>query len=117
MSTALQQTVSNDGIAEARWLVAAGETGDRCSLGQYSAPKTLQLDGTFGGGSIQIQGSNDGVTWHPLSIVDLVSGAYVLLTGLTVSNFAQLIENPRWIRPTVIGGDGTTAINVRISCP
>ena len=68
---------------------------------------TMQAVGTFGaGGSIQLEGSNDGATWAKLSPAALTSA------GFTVSLGAG--ERPRYIRPNVTAGDGTTSITASI---
>lgn len=65
----------------------------------------FQATGTFGsGGSVQLEGSNDGVTWVKLSPAALTgAGAFAPLGAA---------EKPRYLRPNVTAGDGTTAIVV-----
>lgn len=61
--------------------------------------------GTFGaGGSVQMEGSNDGTNYFKLSPAAVTSaGAFAALGGK---------EHPKYIRPNVTAGDGTTAITV-----
>lgn len=117
MSTIATLAANNDGTAVASWAsLASGETGQAVAIGGYAGPKTIQIGGTFGvGGSVAIQGSNDGTNWDTMSIFDLQAGAYVLLTAISTAQFAMLIENPRFVRAVVTGGDGSTAIRVFIS--
>lgn len=60
--------------------------------------------GTFGAaGSIQLEGSNDGVNWFKLSPAALTAaGSFTLAVN----------ECPKYIRPNCTAGDGTTAITV-----
>lgn len=65
----------------------------------------FQASGTFGaGGSVQLEGSNDGTNWGKLSVAALTA----------VGVFAPLGNNeyPEFIRPNVTAGDGTTSITV-----
>lgn len=65
----------------------------------------FQVTGTIGAaGSIQMEGSNDGVNWIKLSPAALV--AVGLFAPLGVN------ERPKFIRPNVTAGDGTTALTV-----
>lgn len=66
---------------------------------------SLQAYGTFGtGGSIKLQGSNDGTNWWDLSATALTSAGGFAALGAT--------ERPKYIRPSVTAGDGTTALSV-----
>jgi len=71
------------------------------------ADRSLQLAGTFGtGGTCLIEGSNDGSNYITLSDsngnpLSLTAGAMKVIT-----------EVPRYFRPRVSAGDGTTSLNV-----
>lgn len=118
MSTTVTLTVDNQGTVLVSWAaLAQAETGQVAEVGSYPGPKTIQIRGTFGPASIAIQGSNDNSNWDTMSIFDLQTGAYVLLTGIVAAQFAQLIENPKFLRAVVTGGDGTTALSAVISIP
>lgn len=61
--------------------------------------------GTWGvGGSVQLEGSNDGVNWFKLSPAALTANGSFAILGVT--------EVPKYIRPNVTAGDGTTSITV-----
>jgi hypothetical protein len=73
------------------------------------ADRTVQFDGTFGaGGSITLQGSNDAVTWFALT--DPQGNAITK----TAAGLEVIEEGPRYVRPLVTAGDGTTSLNCRI---
>jgi hypothetical protein len=71
--------------------------------------KTVSITGTFGsGGTIVIEGSNDGTNYFTLT--DLQSTAI----SKTAAALEAIAENPRYIRPRVTAGDGTTALVCRM---
>lgn len=73
--------------------------------------KTATITGTFGaGGTIVIQGSNDGTNWFTMT--DAQSAA----VSKTAAAMELLVEAPRYIRPLVTAGDGTTSLTVQIMC-
>jgi len=88
--------------------LANGDDGSPLQLA--GAPdKTVTIQGTFGvGGSVTIQGSNDGAVWFPLT--DMQANAITKTTAA----IEMIVESPRYIRPIVTAGDGTTAITVII---
>ena len=104
----------NAEIQRIRWLALAngdtgggGVTGTLTELGNYS-DRTVQVTGTFGaGGSVSIQGSNDGgTTWATLTDPQGVALTF------TAAGLRQILELPFQIRPNVTAGDGTTSLNV-----
>lgn len=65
--------------------------------------KTAQITGTFGvGGTVIIEGSNDGTNWGTLNDA---SSTPISVTDVTP---VVLLENPLYVRPRVTAGDGTT---------
>lgn len=90
------------------WLALAnGDDGAPVIACDYQ-DRTVQVTGTFGtGGSVTIQGSNDGgTTWSTLT--DPGGNALTF----TAAGIELICELPYQIRPKVTAGDGTTAINV-----
>jgi len=79
-----------------------GDDGAPVEIVGY-ADRSIQFSGTFGaGGTIQVEGSNNGTAWHILTNpqgddIQETSGA-----------LQAIMELPRFIRPRVSGGDGTT---------
>lgn len=73
------------------------------------ADRTIQFDGTFGaGGSISLLGSNDGTNYFALT--DPQGNAITK----TAAGLEVIEEGPRYIKPSVTAGDGTTSLNARI---
>jgi hypothetical protein len=78
--------------------------------------RTITVDGVFGaGGTITVQGSNDPIgggvptNWWPLTFVGGAAATF------TTGGIKLISECPAWIRPLLSGGDGTTALNVRLA--
>lgn len=73
------------------------------------ADRCIQFDGTFGaGGTIKLQGSNDGTNW-----IDLTDPQ-----GNAISKAAASIEAvseiTQFVRPFVSAGDGTTSLTATL---
>lgn len=99
-----------DGITVTWAAIANGVQGDACA-GPWTTAWFVAT-GTFGaGGSVALQGSNDGTNWFNLTPAALTAaGAFVNATAVTGG--LGVTEHPKYIRPTVTAGDGTTAITV-----
>ena len=79
------------------------------------ADKSVQIIGTAGaGGSVNIQGSNDGTTWVSLTASAAATPGQSLATA--APGVYQIIENTLFVRPSVVGGDGTTSLTVILTC-
>ena len=73
------------------------------------ADRCFQVTGTFGvGGSCTIQGSNDGTNWG--SLTDPLGNALTF----TSQRIEQALELPRYVRPIITAGDGTTNLVVTL---
>jgi hypothetical protein len=73
------------------------------------ADRCVQVSGTFGAaGSVTLEGSNDGVTYATLA--DPQGNALTI----TAAKLEQVLELPRYVRPRVTAGDGTTSLTVTI---
>jgi hypothetical protein len=75
------------------------------------ADRCVQISGTLGGATVSIQGSNDGAGWFTLHDPFAQSLSFTSL-GAGGCVGAAVAENPRYVRPLVTGGDGTTAVLV-----
>src|SRR3990172_8359626 len=83
------------------------DSGDWVDLGALS-DKTMQVLGTFGvGGTLVIQGSNDGGT-TAATLTDEQGTAL----SFTAAGMKLILQNPEKIRPLVTGGDETTDLTV-----
>jgi hypothetical protein len=98
-------------LALANGDIGVGPTGAATvSLPAYP-DRTVQITGTFGsGGSVNVEGSNDGgTTWAVLT--DPLGNALTF----TAAGMKQITELPDLVRVNVTAGDGTTALNAYIS--
>ena len=86
--------------------LANGDTGAPLQMSSHP-DKTVQLIGTLGtGGTLTLQGSNDGTNWFTLSDA---AGTDIVLTSL---DGVTIMENPLYIRPNITAGDGSTLLSV-----
>jgi len=85
--------------------IANGQVGTRVPPAPAYGKVSLQVTGTFGsGGSIKLEGSNDGINWAALSPAALTGAGFFAALGAN--------EKPRYLRPNCTAGDSTTALTV-----
>jgi len=88
--------------------LANGDSGEPVSLAEFS-DRSVQIQGTLGsGGTVVIEGSNDGVSYHTLHDI---FGSSISVTALGLMGIAEI---SKWIRARVTAGDGTTDIDVTV---
>ncbi len=103
--------IAGDGsIRKVVWtpLTTTNADGAAIEWVQY-ADRTIQFNGTFGtGGTIKLQGSNDGSNWFDLSDPQ----------GTAISKGAAgieaVLEITQYVRPFVSAGDGTTSLTATL---
>jgi hypothetical protein len=92
-----------DGVTATWAAIPNGNQGD--AHGGPYLTASFVATGTFGaGGSVRLEGSNDGANWFALSSTALTAAGIFAALGAA--------EHPKFIRPSVTAGDGTTAITV-----
>lgn len=90
MSTEVVTTFLQEGVIQATWNnLQAAEDGAAASLSKWPN-KSVQVVG----GTIDIEGSNDGVVWAPLN--DPFGAALTTLVNGSINGIA---ENTKFIRP------------------
>jgi len=101
--------IIENGVRVTKWeTVTNGDTGAQLNVADLP-DKTVQVIGTFGtGGSINIEGSNDGTNWEILT--DIAGSAITL----TAAGMRTITENPLYMRPNVTAGDGSTDLDVLV---
>lgn len=93
-------------VAKVSWtLAAAGDDGAPVDLTDY-ADRSVQIQGSFGTGTVTIEGSNDGTNFQTLRDPQ---GATL---SFTAAGLKQVLETTQFIRPKLTGG---TAPNVVIT--
>jgi hypothetical protein len=93
-------------LSRVKWAALGGsDVGSAVGMADYQ-DRTVQVLGTFGSGTVVIQGSNDdGTTWATLT--DPLGNAL----SFTSAGMKQITELPQYIRPSVTGGTNS-AIDV-----
>lgn len=81
----------------------SGDVGDPYELPGWS-DRSAQIEATFGDGTITMQGSNDGVTYYPLT--DPQGNAI----AKTANALEQISEITRYVRPQFSGTTGTAGV-------
>lgn len=95
-------------VLRTQWTgLLTGDDGNPESPGRLS-DRSIQVSGTLGTATINVQGSNDGTNWATLN--DPAGGALGTM-GLGIK---EILENTQFIRPVVVGGDGTTNLTVTL---
>jgi hypothetical protein len=85
-----------------------GDLGSPLSRAQW-ADRSIQVEGTFGsGGSLALEGSNDGTNYRVLNDPGLNK------LNITAAGITQINEITAFVRPHVTAGDGSTALTVTI---
>lgn len=97
------KTHKDRGCYVVQWTTLAnGDDGTPMEM-PGAADRSVQFTGTFGsGGTIQIEGSNDGSNYNVLTDPQ---GNNISKTSASIE---QVVELTRYIRPRVTAGDGTT---------
>lgn len=91
-------------VAVVQWANIA--PGDTCrdmptEFAEY-ADRSVQAAGTFGGATINLQGSNDGANYANLSDPQGVAIAF------TAAGIKQVLEATKHARPAITGGTGSS---------
>ena len=66
--------------------------------------KTVQISGTLDGGTVVLEGSMDGDTWHTLTSDGI--------SEINALGLHWVWENPRYIRPSITGGGASSDVDV-----
>jgi hypothetical protein len=99
----------NGGCLLVTWAsIANADTVTPIDMAEYG-DKSVQVDGTFGGTSVGLQGSNDGTNYYALR--DPSSTAI----AITAAGSKAVLENTRYVKPVLTGGAAST-ITVTLLC-
>jgi hypothetical protein len=103
-----QVPTNNRLIRREQWLgMAQNDDGQVLELAVYT-DRSVQVSGTFGGATVLLEGSNDGVTWATLT--DPTSAPL----SFAAAGLKQISEIACYARARIDGGNGTTDINVNL---
>lgn len=81
----------------------SGDVGDAYELPAW-ADRSVQIEATWGDGTMTFQGSNDGATWY--SLTDPQGNAI----AKTANALEQVSELTRYVRPSFSGTTGTAGV-------
>lgn len=99
---AVTEPKDNRSVFKAVWtLTDADPTGDAVEFPDFP-DKSVQIAGTFGGGTVVIQGSNDGTNY--VTLADPQGNAI----SKTSAAIEQILENTLKIRPSISGSTGAS---------
>lgn len=116
MSTAVSTERTSRDSWQATWAsLLTTESGLPASLPVESSARSVHISGAVGtGGSIALQGSNDGINWGVLSSGMSTQGDLTALAPAAspAAIIRGIYENVRFIRPVVLSGDGGTNLKV-----
>jgi hypothetical protein len=107
------KTISRLWTSNSAWLtqwtgLANGDSGAPLQMPDCS-DRSIQIGGTFGaGGSLQIEGSNDGTNY--IVLTDPQGNALTF----TTARLEAVSEATAYIRPRVTAGDGTTLLTCHL---
>lgn len=89
-------------------LTTTNDRGTPCEWLQW-ADRSIQFNGTFGaGGTIKLQGSNDGTNW--IDLTDPQGNAI----SKAAAGIEAVTEITQFVRPFVSAGDGTTLLTATL---
>lgn len=90
------------------------DTDGQAFLSQFYVDKSVEVVGIFGGATVILQGTNavnpSAGDWNTLHKIDLSALSF------TSQGVHVVLENVVNYRPLLVGGDGSTALIVRLLC-
>lgn len=96
--------IESDGTVELlTWTLTTANSDGAAFLMPAHADICWQAQGTWGSGTLTLQGSNDGTNWFTLS-----NAAGGTAATFTADGGKQTIEVPRYKRPNLTGSTGAT---------
>ena len=104
-------TMVGEHTAIFRWTPITSANADGAPIGKRFADfsdRSVQIEGTFGAGTLHWEGSNDGTLYQPLT--DPQGNAI----SKTAVGIEQVTEITRLQRPRVSGADGATSLSVTV---
>ena len=105
--------IENDYQCLASWTITQADPTGSSFMPNMTGKITVQAVGTFGAaGTVQLQGSNDGVTWFVLNS----DGPTATAASFTAGTFTDIRQAPRMLRAALTsGGDVTTSVVVTVN--
>lgn len=99
---ALADKVDLSGVRVRTWSnMTTGDVGEPIILTKFN-DRTIHATGTFGGATVTLEGSNDGVEFLPMRDV------FNAVVSASSAKLITLTEVPLYVRPAITGGVGTS---------
>lgn len=95
-----------------RWEFVAAETGEAIELPRM-ADKSIHIHGTIGGATVTLLGSN-AIDQANGVVLDTTFNVPISVAALVTPYLQQIMQNPLWIWPVVVGGSPTLIIDICI---
>lgn len=112
-------TFSIGNVQTTKWTLGGADNGVPWRLSNYQ-DKFLQINGTFGGATVVLEGTNDFNSADPNQCPSTATWSTLVFAkdgsaiSETTAEAGQILDCPLWIRPKTTGGTGST-INVSIT--
>lgn len=110
MATTRTISYPQKGVVLAQWAdLDAGETGDSVDVARWQE-KCIQLPGSMGTTTVNVQGSNDGTNWASLRAKDHLTTNDSRSLAAATTGVYQILEAPRLIRVVASAGDTSNLV-------
>jgi hypothetical protein len=100
-------SASEHGVLQSVWALGNADTGTPDQLARFPY-HSVQISGTFGGATVVLEGSDDGVTYFTVSDVQAQP------VSTSSAKRYDVTDVPKHLRPRSSGGSGT-AVTVTIT--
>jgi hypothetical protein len=90
-----------------QWTLGDSDTATPVQL-PSPADRTVQVEGTFGGATMVLQGSNDSTTGSDGNYHTLNDPLGAAISVAAAGAIKQVMEVTRWMKPSTSGGSGSS---------
>lgn len=108
--TSLIPTTWGNNVAIYTWASIPDDSTGESIKGPGFTDRSWQVSGAFGGATIVIEGSNDGINYFTLRDPFAVPLSY------TAPDLREVTEMALWMRPRVIGGAAAAVDVIAVCC-
>lgn len=99
-----------------RWTGLLADDDGQWRLLEHYREKCLHVFGEFSGAILTFEGSNEdanvGEPTSPIQLKDQTGN----IIAFTSPGISHVLENPRYVRPKITGGDGSTDLSLLMVC-
>lgn len=103
-------SVWGNNVAVYTWAAIPADSSGTPVSGPGYTDRSFQVSGPFGGATVVIEGSNDGVNYFTLH------DPFANALSFTAAALAEVTEMALWMRPRVIGGAASAIDVVGVLC-